>query len=98
MLADSIQQEIQTALVDFYGESLELKLQVSDSNTTINANIDDTVTAPVTNAQETPAQRTARNIAESQQQAERNIATDPFVIELQNRFGAQIVPGSVQIK
>ncbi|HIP80963.1 MAG TPA: DNA polymerase III subunit gamma/tau [Leucothrix mucor] len=101
LLADSIQQEIQTALVTFYGEPLKLKLQVVDSNdinNVTNATIDDTATAPVINAQETPAERTARNMVESQQQAEQNIATDPFVIELQNRFGAQIVPGSVQIK
>jgi len=91
LLADSIKQEIKTALVAFYGESLDLKLQVADDNS-------NTVDATISAAQETPAQRTARNTIENQQQAEHNIATDPFVIELQNRFGALIVPGSVQIK
>ncbi len=87
LLADSIKQEIETALVTFYGESLSLKLKVANDNKNDPKNV-----------METPAQRTTRNTLESQQQAEQNIATDPFVIELQNRFGAQIVPGSVQIK
>ena len=65
---------------------LELKTDASKSNQeTISPN-------------ETPAQRAERKEKEAQQMAENNIASDPFVLELQNRFGAQIVPGSVQVK
>ena len=82
LLAASVQQEIETALVDYYGSALKLEIKVQAS-----------VNQP--DQKETPAQRSARLAAEKQQQAEQNIATDPFVIALQNQFGAKIVPGSV---
>ena len=83
LLADSVQQEIESALVEYYGEALNVKIRISSE------------ADKTTNDAETPAQRSARKVAERQQQAEQNIATDPFVVELQSRFGAQIVPGSV---
>ena len=83
LLADSVRQQIEQALSHFYGKRIQLNLSVSE--------------APVSHSSEdeTPAQRSARKIAERQQKAEQNIASDSFVIELQNRFGAQIVPGSI---
>jgi len=83
LLAESVQLEIQTALIDFYGKKVTLQLSIAESSN------------QVPQKTETPAQRNTRKIDERQQQAEQNIASDPFVIELQNRFGAQIVPGSV---
>ncbi len=89
LLADSVKQQIESALSDFYGSKINLHLQLAEAETS------QTTATPDT---ETPAQRSARLAAERQQQAEQNIAADPFVIELQNRFGAQIVPGSVEPK
>ena len=86
LLSDSVQQEIQTSLTDYYGETFKLNLLVEET------------TKVGENHNETPAQRNSRLVFEKQQQAENNIATDPFVIELQSRFGAQIVPGSVHPK
>ena len=86
LLAESVQQEIEQSLNDFYGEKITLKLALAELSA---ENSLDT---------ETPAQRNTRQIDERQQQAEKNIASDPFVIELQSRFGAQIVPGSVHPK
>ena len=88
LLADSIKDEVQTSLQAFYGDEFRLELAVEE---TASDNLK-------TNTNETPAKRSDREKLETQQQAEENIATDPFVIELQNRFGAQIVPGSVQPK
>jgi len=88
LLAESIEHEIQTALTGFYAETLKLKLEVNDLQKGEGE----------AQTKETPAQRTARNIAETQENAEQTIANDPFVIELQNRFGAQVVPGSVHPK
>lgn len=85
LLAESTKQEIQTALATFYAEEVTLKLSVSEIKVDSRDNV-------------TPAQRTARDKVEKQQRAEHNIESDPFVIELQNRFGAQVVPGSVQPK
>lgn len=87
LLADSIQQEIEIALSAFYNEKLNLTLAV-----------DDTEVVTSNSQGETPAQRSSREKTEVQRQAEQNIATDPFVLELQDRFGAQIVPGSVHPK
>ncbi len=92
LLSDSIQQEIQTALLDFYGNEYVLELRIAEIIESVSADSESVVT------NETPAQRAQRKIQERQQRAEKNIASDPFVIELQNRFGAQIVPGSVQTK
>ena len=89
LLAETVQGEIEAALSRLYDKKIQLKLAVE----AINPNVDEKVSAA-----ETPAQRQQRLIAEKQQQAENNIASDPFVIELQNRFGAQIVPGSVSPK
>ena len=90
LLADSIQQEIEIALSAFYNEKLSLTLAVDDT--------DDTKVVTSNSQGETPAQRSSREKTEVQRQAEQNIATDPFVLELQNRFGAQVVPGSVHPK
>ncbi len=95
LLADSIEKEIQTALGMFYGENVTLKLTLSDE---VSLNRTLQKTDVIVQDSETPAQRTARNIAEVQQKAEHNIQADPFVIALQNRFGAQIVPNSVKSK
>jgi len=88
LLADTTKQEIQSALINFYGDDVRLDLRVAETTTTTDAD----------NQNETPAQRNNRKILETQQQAEHNIETDPFVCELQSRFGAQIVPGSVKAK
>ena len=45
---------------------------------------------------ETPGQRRIRVGQEIQQRAEAAIGQDPFVRQLQERFGAVIVPGSVR--
>lgn len=92
LLADTIRQEIETALLDFYGSEYKLELTIAD------ATVDAAQNEGSSPELETPAQRNIRKTQESQQQAEENIETDPFVIELKNRFGAQIVPGSVQPK
>ncbi|HIO97310.1 MAG TPA: DNA polymerase III subunit gamma/tau [Leucothrix sp.] len=96
LLADSVEKEIQMALGAFYGESIKLNLTLSEG-----VSIDSSVKKvdyALSQGNETPAQRTARNIEEVQQKAEHNIQSDPFVIALQNRFGAQIVPNSVKPK
>ena len=90
LLADTTKEEIQAALVNFYGDSVRLDLSIAES--TFKADID------ADKRNETPAQRNERKIIETQQQAEHNIETDPFVRELQSRFGAQVVPGSVRAK
>lgn len=90
LLAESVKQEIESALIRFYGDNTQLIMKVAE------AKIAESGSENLEN--ETPAQRNTRLIAEKQQQAEQNIANDPFVIELQSRFGAQIVPGSVQPK
>lgn len=89
LLADTIQEEMQTALSEYYGESLKLNI-VIDQVEAVGASIKD--------EKETPSRRTEREKNELQQQAEQNIESDPFVIELKNRFGAQIVPGSIHPK
>ena len=88
LLADSTKEEIQSALNNFYGDKVRLDLRIAEAS----------IEAGVDKKNETPAQRTDRKILETQQQAERNIETDPFICELQSRFGAQIVPGSVKAK
>ena len=109
LLAESVQQEIELALVGFYGENARLSLKVAEEKanlTTDEISRTSSVAGAVTHfdntervpERETPAQRNSRLIAEKQQQAEQNIANDPFVIELQNRFSAQIVPGSIKPK
>ena len=45
---------------------------------------------------ETPAQTSARNVAEKQLQAEQAINTDPVVQALKENFDASVVPNSVQ--
>ena len=87
LLADTVEQEIQSALLKFYGNEARLDLRVAEEPT-----------AAIDRENETPAQRSQRKVLETQQQAENNITTDPFVQELQSRFGAQIVPGSVKAK
>lgn len=47
---------------------------------------------------ETPAERTGRKNQERQQKVENLIKNDPFVIALQNKFEAQLVPNSVKPK
>ena len=79
LLSDSVKTEIESALDKYYGKNIKLNLSLQASP----------------DEGETPAQRGTRETKELQIQAEKNIGTDPFVIELQNRFGAQIVPGSV---
>jgi DNA polymerase-3 subunit gamma/tau len=88
LIADAIKDEMQTALNQYYGESLTLsftvaKIETKENSGTIN---------------ETHSKRSEREQIEAQQQAEQNIESDPFVIELKNRFGAQVVPGSVYPK
>ncbi len=88
LIADAIKDEMQTALCQYYGESLNLsftvaKIETKENSATIN---------------ETLSKRSEREKIEAQQQAEQNIEADPFVIELKNRFGAQVVPGSVHPK
>ncbi len=88
LIADAIKDEMQTALNQYYGESLSLsftvaKIETKENSGTIN---------------ETHSKRSEREQIEAQQQAEQNIEADPFVIELKNRFGAQVVPGSVSPK
>ena len=88
LISDAIKDEMQTALSQYYGESLNLsftvaKIETKENSGTIN---------------ETHSKRSERKETEAQQQAEHNIETDPFVIELKNRFGAQLVPGSVHPK
>ncbi len=84
LLADSVKQEIESALSTYYGETLTLKLDV--------------VAIKQGPSTLTPAQNTRKMLEDQQHNAEQSITTDPFVIELQNRFGAQIVPGSIHAK
>ncbi|WP_299872236.1 DNA polymerase III subunit gamma/tau [uncultured Cocleimonas sp.] len=91
LLADSIEQEIKTALCKYFNADYRLELVVQDTQT-------DDVIDSASSGSETPAQRAQRKVDETQQQAEVNIQSDPFVIELQNRFNAQIVPGSIEPK
>ena len=96
LLADSTQQEIQEALLKYYGNHYSVNLTVAETlelEPDSNSSNQDAI-SPI----ETPAQRAERKVKEAQHRAENNIASDPFVLELQNRFGAQIVPGSVQVK
>ncbi len=95
LLSASVEAEIRNALNDFYKQTVKLALTVTGTDgspSTKSSSTGEQEEVPT----ETPAQRTARNIAEVQIQAEKNIALDPFVIELQNRFGAQIVPNSIK--
>ncbi len=46
--------------------------------------------------EETPEKRTLREAAEKQAAAEEAIRNDPFVQQLQEAFGAVIVPGSIR--
>lgn len=87
LLSSASQQDVNMALQQFYGAELQLSIQ------TAKLDIEETV-----RDQETPAQRKSRKEQENQHQAEQNIESDPFVIELQNRYNAQIVPGSIQPK
>jgi len=96
LLADSVEEEIQIALGMFYRESIKLNLTLSE-DVSIGSSVQK-VGGSLPKDNETPAQRTARNIEEVQQKAEQNIQSDPFVTALKNRFGAQIVPNSVQPK
>ena len=89
LFADTINDEIETALKSLFGSDTRLELNIAEAKT---------VETPKDKTLETPAQRSTRKTSESQQQAEHNIETDPFVVELKSRFGAQIVPGSVQPK
>ena len=91
LLAENIEQEIKTALCRYYNADYRLELQIQDKQA-------DDVSDSSNSGNETPAQRAQRKIEEIQQQAEVNIQSDPFVIELQNRFNAQIVPGSIEPK
>ncbi len=84
LLADSVKQEIEVALSAYYAEPLSLKLDV--------------VELAQDSARLTPAQNARKIQSDKQNEAEQIIASDPFVVELQNRFGAQIVPGSIQPK
>lgn len=97
LLSESVKSEITNALSDFYKQPIKLDLTVSGTGEqhVTNSLLIDT---PTEKLAETPAQRTARNIAEVQTQAEKNIVSDPFVVELQNRFGAKIVPNSIKPK
>ena len=88
LLAESTKEEIQEALNNFYSDTVRLDLRVAET----------VIESGDNSGNETPAQRIDRKIFETQQQAEKNIATDPFICELQSRFGAQIVPGSVKAK
>ncbi|MEE9327806.1 MAG: DNA polymerase III subunit gamma/tau [Cocleimonas sp.] len=92
LLADSIHLEIQTALTTFYGDAYKLELTVADAVNN-EEQVDSDIQSP-----ETPAQRSDREKIEIQQQAENNINSDPFVMELRSRFGGQVVPGSVHPK
>ena len=89
LLADKIHTEIELALGEYYDEFITLKFSI-DEVEVVGSNTKD--------EKETPSQRTIREKNELQQQAEKNIESDPFVIELKNRFGAQVVPGSVYPK
>jgi len=92
LLADQIHTEIELALGEYYDEFLTLTISIDEVET-----VGDNAKS-VEEDKETPSRRTMREKNEVQQQAEQNIEADPFVIELKNRFGAQVVPGSVQPK
>jgi len=91
LLAENIEQEIKDALCRYYNIDYRLELQVIEPQA-------DDLSVSTKSGNETPSQRAQRKIEETQQQAEVNIQSDPFVIELQNRFNAQIVPGSIEPK
>lgn len=99
LLADTTQQEIETAIQSFYGlnKHLSISLAALEDSSDSPVNIDNENQNKIAE-RETPSQRNIRVENEVQQQAEKNIASDPFVIELENRFNAQVVPGSVQPK
>ena len=100
LLAESVKQEIESALVEFYGDNIKLSLNVAEAKAPVNISshtLDSSDNSSQINVgNETPAQRNTRLITERQQQAEQKIANDPFVIALQSRFGAKIVPGSIK--
>ncbi len=84
LLADSVRQEIESALSAYFQQPLTLQLDVVEM-----AQNPDKLT---------PAQNARKLLDEKQHNAEQTIITDPFVIALQDRFGAQIVPGSILAK
>ena len=92
LLAEQIHTEIELALGEYYDEFLSLKISIDEMEAV------EKVGGNVKEEKETPSRRSMREKNEVQQQAEQNIEADPFVIELKNRFGAQVVPGSVQPK
>ncbi len=97
LLSESVESEITRALSDFYKQTIKLDLTVTggdEQSSTQSSSTD----KKINKLAETPAQRITRNVAEVQTQAEKNIASDPFVVELQNRFGAKIVPNSIKPK
>ena len=111
LLSESVEAEISSALSAFYKHTVKLDLTVSVtveeeslSTKPSSSLLASSHSSPLSkegqenNLAETPAQRTARNAAEVQIQAEKNIVSDPFVVELQNRFGAKIVPNSIKPK
>jgi len=93
LLAEQIHTEIELALGEYYDEFLTLKISIDEVE--VVETVGDVVKSE---DKETPSRRTMREKNEVQLQAEQNIEADPFVIELKNRFGAQVVPGSVQPK
>ncbi len=96
LLSDSIEAEIKKALCRYYNADYQLELKVQEIS--MDDLVEENSTGTENPVQETPAQRAQRKVKETQQQAEINIQSDPFVIELQNRFNAKIVPGSIKPK
>ena len=96
LLSESVESEIQKALTDYYQQKITLELTVTE--TTGQSSSRSHADRQTNKIAETPAQRIARNKARVQSEAEKNIVSDPFVIELQNRFGAKIVPNSIKAK
>ena len=98
LLSESVESEITKALSDFYKQTIKLDLSVTGGDEQSSTPPSSSTDQQTHKLAETPAQRTTRNVAEVQTQAEKNIASDPFVVELQNRFGAKIVPNSIKPK
>ena len=77
----SLEQRIETALAAYIGRGVRLRIVTDET--------------PVASA-ETPAGRIEEARRQRQQAAELAIQEDPTVAELQHRFGAEVLPDSIQ--
>lgn len=78
LLDNTYQDKLRTALKDYFGKSLQIRIDLGSS------------------AVNTPARQIGQEKAARQSRAEQAIQNDPFVRDLMEGFGAQIVPASIK--